>query len=383
MSACAKVTRLNRTWWFSGALIGICFGSGCSGTENPVGAGGSPPTVAGTSSVSAGTSGAPSPTGGTSAGGSSGASPGGSTTGGSGLPVTGGTTSAGSAGASPAGAPNTSGGAPSGSAGNGAAGSNSAGEAGSAGGTPSGSAGAPGTAGSGNTPGNGFITEDFESGTVGQQPAGWDNFVGWVKNGNNTATGQAFALVDDSKKHGGTKSIHFKGGQQPAMITRALPNGTNKLYVRAWVYMTRQLGQNPGANHETLIGIRKESGGANDEIRFGEIKGAIGTNEVPSDNISPKMDLWGKGPVIPKDTWVCLEVAFLADEAQHKLHAWADGTLVHEVTSGDQWQNGTMPATWMNGKFVEVILGWHSFSSQDIEVWMDDIVLATSRVGCQ
>lgn len=259
---------------------------------------------------------------------------------------------------------------------------------GGSGGETAGNAGAAGAAGGsggsatgGQSSGKGFLTEGFETGTSGQQPAGWDTFVGYVKNGMNPQ-GQTLALVDDTRAHSGTKSVHFHGGSSPAMITRALPQGTNKLYVRAWVYMTRQLGMNPNANHETLIGIRKESGGANDEVRFGEIKGVIGTNEVPTDNISPKMDRWGQGPVVPANEWACLEVAFIGDTPVHTLHAWANGTLVHEVTAVDQWQNGNMPATWLNGKFVEVILGWHSFSNQEVDVWMDDIVLATEPIGC-
>jgi len=279
-------------------------------------------------------------------------------------------------GAGSAGAPGGTGGTLGGDAGMGAQGGAgaAAGDSG-AGGTTAGSAG------SGGTPPMGFLIEDFESGTNGQAPAGWDTFIAWNKNGQNPSGG-AQALVDSTRAHSGTKSVYFIGGQNPAQITRPLPSGTNKLYVRAWFYMTRQLGMNPNANHETLIGIRKLTGGANDEVRFGEIKGVIGTNEVPTDNISPKMDRWGMGPVVSANTWHCFEVAFLADGAQHTLHGWVDGTLVHEITAGDQWQNGTMPATWLDGKFVEVVLGWHSFSSANNEVWMDDLVLSNAPIGC-
>ena len=164
-----------------------------------------------------------------------------------------------------------------------------------------------------------------------------------------------------------------------------VPANTTRLYVRAWVYMTRQLGMNPGANHETLIGIRKTPGNANDEVRFGEIKGVIGTNEVPTDNISPLMARWGMGPVVPANAWACIEVAFLGDLPTHELRAWHNGTVVHEVTSSgaDQWQNGAMPsATWMSGKFTEVILGWQSFSNANIDLWMDDVILSNSTIGC-
>ncbi|MDX2022542.1 MAG: hypothetical protein SF187_20060 [Deltaproteobacteria bacterium] len=267
----------------------------------------------------------------------------------------------------------------------GSAGANAAGgTAGSAGanaaGGTAGSANAAGGTG-GNAAGGVLFSDGFEAGTAGQQPAGWDNFISYVRN-NKNPNGQVSALVDTTRAHSGSKSIRFAGGAQPAMLTRSLPANTNKLYVRAFFWLTRQLGMNPGANHETLIGIRKLPDGANDEVRFGEIKGAIGTNEVPSDNISPKQDLWGKGPVIAANSWQCIEVAFLANEPTHKLFAWNGDTLVHSITAPDQWNNGALNAAWMSGKFVNMIVGWHSFSGINTELWMDDLVVSTERVGC-
>jgi hypothetical protein len=252
----------------------------------------------------------------------------------------------------------------------------------SAGGNPVAAGGAgPSAAGSGPSQpleGEVLFSDDFESDTVGEPPSGWGTFIAWQQD-IATPPDDNFARVEDVE---GSKVVHFMGGTNPAQITRALPPGTNKIYVTARIKMTRQLGQNPGANHETLIGIRGTSGGANDEVRFGEIKGVIGTNEVPSDNISPLMDQWGMGPVLPADTWACFEVGFVGDQPQNELYAWIDGELVHSITSPDDWQNGPMPANWLDGKFTEVILGWHSFSSENIEVWIDDVIVATGRRGC-
>jgi hypothetical protein len=253
------------------------------------------------------------------------------------------------------------------------------GQAGSAG--AGGRGGATGSAGTGGAAVTGFFSDGFESGTNGMQPAGWDNFIAYIAKGSNP-NGATLALVDSTRAHTGTKSVKVHGGQQPAQLTRPLPTGTNKLYARAWIWFTRQLGMNPGANHETLLGIRKAVGSANDEVRFGEIKGVIGTNEVPSDNISPKMAQWGMGPVVAPNGWRCIEVAFLADQAQHTLTAWADGVMVHAITAPDQWQNGNLPANWMNGKFVEFIMGWQSFSGIDTDLWIDDVVLSNSPIGC-
>jgi len=230
-------------------------------------------------------------------------------------------------------------------------------------------------------PGDAFFFDDFEGNTVGQAPGNWNYFVAWVPNQGNPSGG-ASVLVDDTQVFAGTRSVHLVGGQNPAQLTLRLPANTNRLFVRAQVYMTRRLGQNPGANHETLIGIRGTPGQADNEIRFGEIKGVIGTNEVPTDNISPRQDQWGLGPALAPNQWHCIEVQFIGDQAQHELYAYANGELVHSVTSPDQWNNGNLGGAWMNGKFVEVILGWHSFSGQNIEVWMDDIVLSNGAIGC-
>jgi hypothetical protein len=272
-------------------------------------------------------------------------------------------------------------------------GAGAAGQGGAAGAATAGAAGAAGsaTAGAGGGTSTGYFSDDFESDTTGMQPSGWDNFIGYVKNGTNPS-GTTLALVDTMHVHGGTKAVHFHGDSNPAQIVKALPSGMTKLYVRVWVYMTRQLGQQTdmSANHESLIVLRHKSGSADDEVRFGEIKGTVGVNEVPTDNIAPTMDKWhlATGPLVPSNTWACLEVAFLADSSPNTLHSWENGTTLFDVTSvgTDQWQNNTMPADWLAQKFTgtpsEIVLGWQSFSNAANDVWMDDVVLGTAPIGC-
>ena len=227
-----------------------------------------------------------------------------------------------------------------------------------------------------------LFEEDFEAAAPDTIPAGWDTFIAWQAGGANNPGSDLFALVDDSRAHTGTQALHVKGGQNPAMLTRPLPPGTNRVFVRTYVWLTGQLGQNPGNNHETLIGVRGSVGQANEEVRFGEIKGVIGTNEVPSDDISPTMDQWGMGPLIAAGQWNCIEVAFVADEGPHRVEAWNNGEQVHLVDDPSQWNNMVLGDDFLTGKFAEFILGWHSFSSYDNEVWFDDLVVALERVGC-
>jgi hypothetical protein len=334
---------------------------------------------------------------------------GGSVSGSGGTPMNGGTagTASGAGGAGSAGLAGTGGvaGASLGGAGAGGALAGAAGAAAGAGAPLGGMSGtgptaggggmAGGGAGTGGSTATGFFKEDFESSTVGMQPTGWDNFISYQKNNPQNPAGSILALTDSMHVHGGTKAVHFHGDGNPAQLVRALPKGTTKLYVRAWIYMTRKLGQqtDSSANHESLIVLRRTSGNANDEVRFGEIKGVIGTNEVPSDNISPTMDKWhmATGPVVQPNMWSCIEVAFLADASPNTLHATADGMPIHDITSigTDQWQNGMMPADWLAKKFAgegsaapEIVFGWQSFSSAANDVWMDDIVLSNDPIGC-
>jgi len=319
---------------------------------------------------------APSAPGG--AGGSAAGSPAvaGAPSGSAGSPSSGGNPSAGTSNAGSA-----NGGAAAGGAAGAALGGSANGGAATAG-APSqaGAAGAAGgSVGGGGAPANAILSADFESDTVGKQPAGWHNFLAYNIDAMNPQS-DLQAIVDATKPHGGKNSLHVKSNGGPAFLTLPLPANIKKLYVRGYFYMTRQLGQNPGANHETLLGIRKDK---DHEIRFGEIKGVLGVNEVPSDNITPKMDQWGKGPLIAANKWVCIEASFIGDQAQHEVHGWADGSEVISVTSGSQWQNGTEPATFLDGYWNEFMIGWQSFSSASNEIWIDDLVLAPNRINCQ
>jgi len=274
-------------------------------------------------------------------------------------------------------------------------GSSQAGQGGSAGAA----AGASGSAGSGTGGGTtspGFFMDDFEADTAGMQPAGWENFISYNKNAMNP-NGKLAAVVDTMHVHGGTKAVHFSSDGSPVQLTKALMSGTNKLYIRVWVYMTRKLGQQTdmSANHESLIVLRGKSGSADSEIRFGEIKGTVGVNEVSSDNIYPADDHWhlATGLVIPATTWSCLEVGFVADATPNALHSWLGGATFLDVTdlthhmngTPGGWENNTEPADWLAQKFAgtpaEIVIGWQSFSNAANDVWMDDLVLSNSPIG--
>lgn len=227
-----------------------------------------------------------------------------------------------------------------------------------------------------------FFSDDFESGAVGATPNGWSTFIGWIFNGNNNSLSSGnYALVDNTKSYNGGNSVHFRGGANPAQIVRTLPAGIQHLHMRAYVNLSKVLGNQAGDNHEHIMGIRRTTD-ASDEIRVGQIKGVLGTNQSFTDNIAPKMAQWYSGPQLAANTWYCVETAYYADTAYDELRMWVNGTLVHSVTSANDWNNGALGADWLSDKFTYAFLGFHSFSNNTADVWMDDVVLSTQPIGC-
>jgi hypothetical protein len=268
-------------------------------------------------------------------------------------------------------------------------------------GSAAGAAGAGGTAspnpdpvGLPEPPGEAFFFDDFEAGAAGQQPAAWNRWINYTTEAGNTLDGAQFALLDTSDKFRGNQSVHFhaEGATQPAMLTLALPANLTRVHIRAYVKTTRQIGnQTPDqqSNHETLIGLRATPNDGNFELRFGGAKGALGYNIVGpgrNDAVAPGQALWGSAPAITPNAWHCVELAFINDNPNSpEAHASVDGQEVRAVTQLGDWHVPLSGegVTWLNGMFNEVIFGWQSFSPAPAnDVWMDDIVLSESPIGC-
>ena len=228
-----------------------------------------------------------------------------------------------------------------------------------------------------------IVQENFESVAVDAIPSGWSTFIAYKVN-DKIPNPKAFVKVTDTKSLTGKKSLHILAGEDLAQLTYPLPSGVNHIFVKANIMMTRQLGQGPlTANHESLVVLRQFPGKADQEARFGEIKGVIGTNEVPSDAVSPKYAEWYKGPVAPPNKWFCLGVEFDASTPYEQLRATIDGKLVHEIKAPEDWENTKLPAGWLKPKFVEIVIGWQSFSSPPTnEMWIDDVVVSKSALTC-
>ncbi|MEJ2692122.1 MAG: hypothetical protein P8166_03460, partial [Candidatus Thiodiazotropha sp.] len=185
----------------------------------------------------------------------------------------------------------------------------SSGSGGSSSGSGSSSGGGSGSSSGGGSSSAVIFSETFEDADLDTQLAGWDNFLNYNYNTANSVNNGTYALVDDTYAYNGSHSIHFKGSL--AQIVRALPDNTQRVHMRAYVRMSKQMGNVAGDNHEHIMGIKKTQD-ANNEVRIGQIKGVLGTNDVPTDNIAPTSAHWGSGKALLPDTWYCVETALYA-----------------------------------------------------------------------
>jgi hypothetical protein len=176
-----------------------------------------------------------------------------------------------------------------------------------------------------------LFSDDFESDTASKQPAGWDNLIAYNHNASNPI-GSLSVLADATHTHNGSKlAAHFKSDGSMVFLERTLPSRTKHIFVRAYVYSTVQLGMGPQTdNHESMIGITADP--AHTQLRFGQMKGAVGTSLASDDNLSPPMAKWNGPPIISANTWHCIEVEFDGTAAYNALNAWSDSTLVHSIT---------------------------------------------------
>src|SRR5437763_1620584 len=121
----------------------------------------------------------------------------------------------------------------------------------------------------------GCASSSSSGGTGGSSGAGTGGTIGGT-GGSSPGTGGG---AGGSVSTGGKMAAHFHGAGNPAFLQLKLPSGTNHLFARVWVYSSVQMGNGPSSdNHETLLGITGDPTGVGNQVRFGMIKGAIGTN---------------------------------------------------------------------------------------------------------
>ncbi len=126
----------------------------------------------------------------------------------------------------------------------------------------------------------------------------------------------------------------------------------------------------------TLIGIGSDTQ-PESEVRFRIQQNSWATiNVVPGDAVLPQAARENNCPTcpaVPVDQWFCVEFAVDADAREATL--WFDGT---EVATASESVGGfpEMPSP------IPVRLGTMSLQGGETGVWIDDVAISTTRIGC-
>ena len=186
----------------------------------------------------------------------------------------------------------------------------------------------------------------------------------------NVFDGTQLAL-DSQNVHSGSQSLHVpagSGGYEYRML--AVPVPATPFWVRLYVRTSTSFGD---GSHDTLyMGSRLPKGEYNGdtavEISEQSMQLLLNTKDslYAASGPGDPAGSGASGPVLPANTWICMETRFDADA----IDVYADGELLIQASNyGGQ-------ASYETFRF-----GYLSFNDAR-SVWYDDVVVASSRIGC-
>ncbi len=221
-----------------------------------------------------------------------------------------------------------------------------------------------------------------------------DDFENGMNPAYRSSVSSGSIVVDETRARGGKKSLHARA--QAAAGTNAMisigspapPAADSSYFVRTFMYyaapplvenvhMLRVDGTIPGSNARVRVSI----GGTADPKGMPSAPGfkvqpsAIYSSDIPTADHKGFRNL-ASSP-LSFDRWVCWE--FQVDGAKGEWRLWLDG--VEEFTI--KW-NKDPNAAWRVPQISQLSLGIsHAHLEQaPIEIWFDDLVIGTQRVGC-
>ncbi|KAJ3114679.1 hypothetical protein HK100_001580 [Physocladia obscura] len=200
-----------------------------------------------------------------------------------------------------------------------------------------------------------------------------------------TCTGTGTAGIDSTFAHTGSNSLKVVGGpnycDHAFELTTAVTSAAPLIYIRFYIFHTTAF----PTLHTTFVAMTDANDGGND-LRLGAQNGNLAWNRQSDDATCPSQSPVGiaASVTIPNNTWTCLE--FKVDETNGYLAAWLNDNPIAGLTA----QNRTpdIDQAWYASKptwkplIQNLKLGWEAYSGEADTLWYDDVVIATSKIGC-
>lgn len=218
-----------------------------------------------------------------------------------------------------------------------------------------------------------------------------------------TSAQSATVAVDEVQAFSGTQAVHVNA-PQPGGYHRGyfgldegssagiFPAVATEMYGRVMVYLPVL----PNASvHWTFI--QAEGRAADDThdalYRFGgqhqngaQLMANYETANFPT-TMPVRSDCWDhSATLLPVAEWACVEWRFAV--ATNEMQLWLDGTEltdIHVTGSGEGCIANDLNGQWTAPPaFQTLYLGWEHYqqAANPIDLWVDDVVVDTKRVGC-
>jgi hypothetical protein len=236
--------------------------------------------------------------------------------------------------------------------------------------------------------------EDFEDDAVDQAPAApWQNAT------NGTAT----VRVSSTRAFSGQRSLQATAATGAsyrrayvALQQNSFNGATQNMFGRVMVWLEATPISNGGSVHWTLFQGegRAQTNNYNGIYRFGGQQqngaGLMANYETTQDGNPPvRSDCFQHSNTrMPVGQWACIEWHFAV--ATNEMQYWLNGTELSDIHVTDRGTGCLYNEPPLNGQwlappnFQTLYMGWEQYqgASNDINVWLDGVVVSTQRVLC-
>jgi hypothetical protein len=244
----------------------------------------------------------------------------------------------------------------------------------------------------GTCPPNALFCDDFEDDAAGQFPAApWQNSTG----------SGASVRVDGVQAFSGRQAVHvnappnagyrrgyFSLEQGSSNVFPALSRG---MFGRAMMW----LDATPNAvAHWTIIQAEGRAADGTHDAYYrygGQQQGGAGIMANYETNMGVSTDCYSHSATrMPTQSWACVEWRFAV--ATNEMQMWLNGTELNDLhvidrptSAGSGCLGNGVNGEWLAPPAFQTLhLGWEQYQqhSNDTNLWVDDVVISTERVGC-
>ncbi|MEY4511279.1 MAG: hypothetical protein RLZZ450_3401 [Pseudomonadota bacterium] len=229
---------------------------------------------------------------------------------------------------------------------------------------------------------SGAVCDDFERGSV-PDATRWKvltSYSGQPSDKNRVVLDAQHAAHGKQALH-----VHTETNDPVYIETTKLPLANNGFFGRVLAYFASDPGARSKGHWGSFVGIGKKTPAGQDiEVRIGGQFDILVANYAPNDALQTSASRDGyydDGARLPIGAWACFEFQF--DGAGNQLRVWLDGNELERlhVTDWNQFGHGLTP-DW-SPSYERLRIGYQSWNADTpIDVWYDDVALATQRVGC-